>query len=47
MKKKLTVSIVVPVYNGKAFLEKNLPTWLAAQEFKKNNISEINWLQKR
>lgn len=41
MKSKLTISIVVPAYNGRQLLEQNLPTWLAAKEIKKNNISEI------
>lgn len=37
----MTVSVVIPVFNGKNFLEKNLPGLVKALNYKKNNIIEI------
>lgn len=37
----MDVSIVIPNFNGKDLLAKNLPLVLTAKEFKGNNISEI------
>lgn len=39
--KNLTVSIVIPNFNGEKLLEKNLPKVLEAKEFKGNKIIEI------
>lgn len=38
---KLSVSIVIPNYNGRQIMEKNLPFVLKAAEQKRNNIQEI------
>ncbi len=35
------VSIVIPNWNGKNLLEKNLPAVIAAAQYKKNNILEV------
>ncbi len=37
----MNISIVIPNFNGKELLEKNLPNVLTAKENKKNNIKEI------
>src|SRR5579859_2059386 len=37
----MTISIIIPNFNGKALLEKNLPKIIEAKENKKNNINEI------
>ncbi len=37
----MNVSIVIPNYNGKELLEKNLPKVIDAAQYKKNNIIEI------
>ena len=36
---ELKISIIIPVWNGRALLEKNLPLVLAAAENKKNQIA--------
>ncbi len=41
MSKDLFVSIVIPNWNGRALLEKNLPSILLAKKNKKNRILEI------
>jgi len=38
---ELKISIIIPVWNGRALLEKNLPLVLAAAENKKNQIAEV------
>lgn len=35
------VSIVIPNWNGRKLLEKNIPIWLAAKAYPKNKITEI------
>ncbi|CAN5303931.1 glycosyltransferase family 2 protein [soil metagenome] len=37
----MTISIIIPNFNGKELLEKNLPFLIKAKENKKNNIKEI------
>lgn len=37
----MTISIVIPNFNGKELLQKNLPLVLTAKQNKKNNIKEI------
>jgi len=41
MQKEIKVSIVIPNYNGKELLKKNIPHVLTAYENKKNRIIEI------
>src|SRR5258706_15949240 len=37
----MNISIVIPNWNGKELLERNLPEVLAAKDFKSNMISEV------
>ena len=39
--KNIKVSVIVPNLNGEKLLEKNLPSFIKAWEYKKNNILEI------
>jgi len=41
MRKELSVSIIIPVWNGRKLLEKNLPSIIKASNNPKNKISEI------
>jgi len=39
--KNKKVSVIIPNLNGEKLLEKNLPSFIKAWEYKKNNILEI------